>query len=157
MRACRAEGDDLVVEFTGLEAVRSDWTALAREFQRELYRRVFFDEPFEEYVRSTVADLLSGKRDDDLVYRKRLRRRVEDYEKNVPPHVQAALKRSKSVTDRWVRYVVTTRGPEPLENEPRALDYQHYLERQLAPAADALLRLKGTSVGEIVDAQMRLF
>ncbi len=57
-------GGDLIVEFTGLEAVRSDWTALAREFQRELYRRVFFDEPFEEYVRSTVADLLSGKRDE---------------------------------------------------------------------------------------------
>jgi DNA polymerase-2 len=56
-----------------------------------------------------------------------------------------------------VRYVVTTRGPEPLENGPRSLDYQHYLDRQLAPAADALLRLKGTSVGEILDAQLRLF
>ncbi len=153
---------ELVLEFTGLEAVRSDWTPLAREFQRELYRRVFFDEPFEDYVRATVSDLLSGKRDRDLVYRKRLRRRLEDYEKNVPPHVQAALKRSKSRTDRWVRYVVTTRGPEPLEvepdqNAPRPLDYQHYLDRQLAPAADALLRLKGTSVSEIVDAQLRLF
>jgi DNA polymerase-2 len=154
-------GGDLVLEFTGLEAVRSDWTPLAREFQRELYRRVFFDEPFEEYVRGTVAELLAGKRDSDLVYRKRLRRRLEDYEKNVPPHVQAALKRSKSSpgarTERWVRYVVTTRGPEPIENHPRLLDYQHYLDRQLAPAADALLRLKGTSVGEILDAQLRLF
>jgi DNA polymerase II len=152
---------DLVLEFTGLEAVRSDWTPLAREFQRELYRRVFFDEPFEEYVRGTAADLVAGKRDRDLVYRKRLRRRLEDYEKNVPPHVQAALKRAESIpgtrSDRWVRYVVTTRGPEPLENGPRSLDYQHYLDRQLAPAADALLRLKGTSVGEILDAQLRLF
>jgi DNA polymerase-2 len=110
-----------------------------------------------------VADLMSGKRDRDLVYRKRLRRKIEDYEKNVPPHVQAALKRSRSATsarafkERWVRYVVTVRGPEPLENEVRALDYQHYLDRQLAPAADALLRLKGTSVGEIVNAQLRLF
>ncbi len=154
-------GGDLVLEFTGLEAVRSDWTPLAREFQRELYRRIFFDEPFEDYVRTTAADLLSGKRDRDLVYRKRVRRRLEDYEKNVPPHVQAALKRSKASpgarTDRWVRYVITTRGPEPLENEPRSLDYQHYLDRQLAPAADGLLRLKGTSVSEIVDAQLRLF
>jgi DNA polymerase-2 len=153
----------MALDFTGLEAVRSDWTPLAREFQRELYRRVFFDEPFEDYVRETVADLMSGKRDRDLVYRKRLRRKIEDYEKNVPPHVQAALKRSRSATsarafkERWVRYVVTVRGPEPLENEVRALDYQHYLDRQLAPAADALLRLKGTSVGEIVNAQLRLF
>ncbi len=152
---------ELVLEFTGLEAVRSDWTPLAREFQRELYRRVFFDEPFEDYVRGTVADLLAGRRDRDLVYRKRLRRRLEDYEKNVPPHVQAALKRAKSApggrVDRWVRYVVTTRGPEPVENDPRPLDYRHYLDRQLAPAADSLLRLKGTSVGEILDTQLRLF
>jgi DNA polymerase-2 len=150
-------GDSLVLEFTGLEAVRSDWTPLAREFQRELYRRVFFDEPFEEYVRQTAADLMAGRRDRDLVYRKRLRRKIEDYEKNVPPHVQAALKRSRSIKDRWVRYVVTLRGPEPLDQETHALDYQHYLDRQLAPAGDALLRLKGTSVGEIVNAQLRLF
>ncbi|HJS74264.1 MAG TPA: DNA polymerase II, partial [Vicinamibacteria bacterium] len=156
-------GDGLVLEFTGLEAVRSDWTPLAREFQRELYRRVFFDEPFEEYVRQTVADLMAGRRDPDLVYRKRLRRKIEDYEKNVPPHVQAALKRSRSgkaitaTRDRWVRYVVTLRGPEPFEREIQGLDYQHYLDRQLAPAGDALLRVKGTSVGEIVNAQLRLF
>jgi DNA polymerase-2 len=95
------------------------------------------------------------------VYRKRLRRKLEDYEKNVPPHVQAALKRAKSApggrVDRWVRYVVTTRGPEPAEDDPRPLDYQHYLDRQLAPAADSLLRLKGTSVGAILDTQLRLF
>ena len=67
------------------------------------------------------------------------------------------LKRSRSIKDRWVRYVVTLRGPEPLDQETHALDYQHYLDRQLAPAGDALLRLKGTSVGEIVNAQLRLF
>jgi DNA polymerase-2 len=154
-------GGERVLEFTGLEAVRSDWTPLAREFQRELYRRIFFDEPFEDYVRSTAADLFAGKRDRDLVYRKRLRRRLEDYQKNVPPHAQAALKRLKARpgerADRWVRYVVTTHGPEPLENQPRSLDYQHYLDRQLAPAADALLRWKGTSVSGILDAQLRLF
>ncbi len=154
-------GSDRVVEFTGLEAVRSDWTPLAREFQRELYRRVFFDEPFEDYVRATASELFAGKRDRDLVYRKRLRRRLEDYQKNVPPHAQAALKlltsRPGARADRWVRYVITTRGPEPIENDPRSLDYQHYLDRQLAPAADALLRLKGTSVGEILNPQLRLF
>jgi DNA polymerase-2 len=52
---------------------------------------------------------------------------------------------------------MTTRGPEPAESNPRPLDYQHYLDRQLAPAADALLRLKGTSVEDILDQQLRLF
>ncbi|MCW8974682.1 MAG: DNA polymerase II, partial [Sedimenticola sp.] len=36
--------------FKGLESVRSDWTALAQQFQRELYRKVFFNEPYEEYI-----------------------------------------------------------------------------------------------------------
>jgi DNA polymerase-2 len=155
----RKRGAAVELEFTGLEAVRSDWTALAREFQRELYRRVFFDEPFEDYVREVARELFGGKRDRDLVYRKRLRRRLEDYKKNVPPHVQAArkLEEGRPYHSRWVRYVITTTGPEPVENRPSKLDYQHYLDRQLAPAGDALLRVKGTSVSDILDAQLRLF
>jgi DNA polymerase-2 len=143
------------VHFTGLESVRSDWTPLARRFQRELYRRIFHDEPFEDYVQEVAADLKARKLDGELVYRKRLRRGLEEYKKNVPPHAQAARK-SKS-PGRWIRYVITTRGPEPIDNNPSPLDYEHYLERQLAPAADALLQLKGTSVKKILDAQMNLF
>lgn len=143
------------VRFTGLESVRSDWTPLARRFQRELYRRIFHDEPFEDYIQQVAAELKSGKLDGDLVYRKRLRRALEEYKKNVPPHTQAARK-AKS-PGRWIRYVITTRGPEPLDNNPSPLDYEHYLERQLGPAADALLQLKGTSVKQILDAQMTLF
>jgi DNA polymerase-2 len=141
--------------FTGLESVRSDWTPLARRFQRELYRRIFHDEPFEDYIQEVATDLKSGKLDGELVYRKRLRRALEDYKKNIPPHAQAARK-SKN-PGRWIRYVITTRGPEPLDNNPSPLDYEHYLERQLAPAADALLQLKGTSVKQILDAQLSLF
>lgn len=39
-----------------------------------------------DYVRRTLA----GELDDLLVYRKRLRRRLDDYQRNVPPHVRAA-------------------------------------------------------------------
>ena len=76
--------------FKGLEAVRSDWSQLAKEFQKELYRRVFLEEPFEDYIRLTVEALTSGQYDEKLVLRKRLRRKLDDYEKNVPPHVRAA-------------------------------------------------------------------
>lgn len=144
-----------VVRFTGLESVRSDWTPLAREFQREIYRLVLNDAPFEDYVRTVAAELDSGRRDHQLVYRKRLRRPLEDYKKNVPPHVQAARKSPRP--GRWVRYVITTMGPEPVDRLTAPPDYRHYLERQLAPAADALLQLKGTSVMKILDRQMSLF
>jgi len=148
-------GVDVELQFTGLESVRSDWTPVAREFQREIYRRVFHDEPFEDYVKQTADAVLAGKRDGDLVYRKRLRRKLKDYVKNVPPHAQAARKSKRS--GRFVRYLITTNGPEPLDNNPSPIDYQHYVDRQLAPAADALLQVKGTSVSRILDRQMSLF
>src|SRR4029450_12979097 len=37
--------DEDTVEFVGMEVVRSDWTALAKDVQRELYARLFADEP----------------------------------------------------------------------------------------------------------------
>ena len=148
-------GHDLV--FRGLESVRTDWTPLARAFQRELFRRVFLGEPFEPYVRDTLEAMLAGEHDDALVYRKRLRQSVEEYTRNVPPHVQAARKLGRNV--RWVRYVITASGPEPVEVGrplPRP-DYDHYRERQLAPAADGLLHFLDTSFGAITDRQMAIF
>ena len=116
---------------------------------------MFADEPFEDYVKDIAAQLERGERDRDLVYRKRLGRALKEYKKNVPPHAQAARKSKEP--GRWIRYVITLNGPEPLDNNPSTLDYEHYLERQLAPAADAILLLKGTSVQRILDRQMSLF
>lgn len=43
-----------------------------------------------DYVRDYVGKTLSGDFDDQLVYRKRLRRKLDDYQRNVPPHARAA-------------------------------------------------------------------
>jgi DNA polymerase-2 len=145
------------VEFKGLEAVRTDWTQLARQFQRELYRRVFLDEPYEDYARDLAAQLFAGKLDRSLVYRKRLRRDLNEYVKTVPPHVRAARKLSTEETPREISYFMTTRGPEPVATRTSPLDYQHYLERQLAPAADSLLHHFGVSFLDLVNRQLQLF
>ena len=71
--------------------------------------------------------------------------------------MQAARKLGRKV--RWVRYVITASGPEPVE-EGRPLprpDYDHYRERQLAPAADGLLHFLETSFDAITDRQMAIF
>ena len=148
--------------FKGLENVRTDWTRLAREFQEELYRRVFLNEPFEDFVRETVASVLAGERDEQMIYRKRLRRKLDDYEKNVPPHVQAARlceSRGLKVPRRgsWVEYVVTTSGAEPAQATLAPLDYQYYIDRQLQPVADGILGFAGTSFRALVDQQFALF
>ena len=50
----------------GLEAVRRDWTPLARRTQLELLRRAFDDEPVDEWLLGLVRDLRSGKLDEEL-------------------------------------------------------------------------------------------
>jgi DNA polymerase II len=154
------KGDQLV--FKGLESVRTDWTRLAREFQEELYRRIFMQEDYTDYVTELTARVLAGREDPQLVYRKRLRRRLTDYQRNVPPHVQAArlcAQRGLPVPSRgdWVEYVITTSGAEPAAQPLAPLDYQHYVDRQLAPVADGILGFVGSSFNALTDRQIGLF
>jgi DNA polymerase II len=153
-------GDELV--FKGLESVRTDWTRLAREFQEELYRRIFLQQDYTDYVTQLTAAVLTGEEDEHLIYRKRLRRKLDDYQRNVPPHVQAArlcAGRGLPVPARgdWVEYVVTTSGAEPAAKPLAPLDYQHYVERQLAPVADGILGFVGSSFSALTDRQIGLF
>ncbi len=71
------EGDNQRMVFKGLETVRTDWTPLAQQFQQSLYLRIFRNEPYQDYVRETIASLMAGELDEQLVYRKRLRRALE--------------------------------------------------------------------------------
>lgn len=143
------------VRFKGLESVRSDWTPLAQQFQRELYHRIFFDQPYETYIADTAVQLRAGKLDHQLVYRKRLRRRLDEYIRNVPPHVQAARKLARP--GRTISYLITLNGPEPAGQTTSTLDYQHYIDRQLAPVADGILHFLNDSFERITADQMALF
>ncbi|MCJ8321964.1 MAG: DNA polymerase II, partial [Colwellia sp.] len=127
--------------FKGMETVRSDWTQLSKDFQQELYRRVFNNEAVENYILETVRKTLNGEFDELLIYRKRLRRRLIDYVKNVPPHVKAARmadaknerlnKPLKYQNKGWVEYLITLNGPQTKEYVNSALDYDFYVDRQL--------------------------
>jgi DNA polymerase-2 len=162
-------GDEMV--YKGLETVRTDWTPLAQEFQQGLYERIFKRQPYEDYVRDYVARTLNGELDELLVYRKRLRRALDEYEKNVPPHVRAAriadefhVRLGRPAQYRnggWIRYVMTTSGPEPLDvregGTASAIDYEHYLTKQLEPVADAILPFLGDSFARLTSPQGDLF
>jgi DNA polymerase-2 len=162
----RADGSEEVV-YKGLETVRTDWTPLAQQFQQGLYERIFKGEPYEDFVRDYVARTLSGEFDELLVYRKRLRRPLEDYQRNVPPHVRAArmaddyhLGQGRPAQYRnggWIRYLMTVAGPEPLETRHSLIDYEHYLTRQLEPVADAILPFLGDSFARLTSPQQALF
>lgn len=148
----------LEIVFKGLETVRTDWTRLARDFQQELYRRIFHEEPYEQYVREVAEALLNGDYDEQLYYRKRIRRPLDEYKKNIPPHIQAARKLPRQQQRRsWIRYVITLNGPEPEGYIEAGLDYEHYLEKQLKPVADGILHFVGSSFDQIVQKQITMF
>ncbi|WP_443698768.1 DNA polymerase II [Pseudomonas sp.] len=162
----RGDGSEEMV-YKGLETVRSDWSPLARQFQQELYHRIFHRQPYQDYVRDYVRRTLSGEFDELLIYRKRLRRRLDDYERNVPPHVRAA-RLADDYNDRmnrprqyqrggWISYVISVNGPEPLEVRQAPIDYDHYVTRQLQPVADAILPFVNDDFGTLVGGQMGLF
>ena len=153
--------------YKGLETVRSDWSPLAQQFQQALYLRIFNRQPYQDYVRDFVRSTLAGEHDELLIYRKRLRRQLSDYERNVPPHVRAA-RLADEYNDRQGRprqyqnggtisYVITLAGPQPLENRTAGLDYDHYLTRQLQPVADAILAFVDDDFSALVGGQLGLF
>ena len=72
------------LELVGLEAVRRDWSGVARRFQRELLDLVFHDQPVDDFVRDFVAALRAGRFDDELVYRKAVRKPLDAYTKTTP-------------------------------------------------------------------------
>lgn len=144
------------LDFVGMEYVRSDWTDLAKEFQHELYLKIFNDEDYENWTRQFVNNLFDGKLNKKLIYRKRLRKSSEHYTKTQPPHVKAA--RMIDQKRGTVNYIITKRGPVPVELNPKDFDYQHYIEKQLKPIADSVLTLFGKTFDSIVKStQLDLF
>lgn len=149
-------GKDEKLEFTGLEQVRSDWTRLAKKFQYELYRRVLRGEECGEWIKSFISDLKAGNFDDQLVYRKRLRKSVTEYTTTIPQHVKAA--RMLLNPGRSISYVISKTGPVPLELSDGDFDYEYYLKKQIEPVADSILPLINQRFSDfITSSQLDLF
>ncbi len=163
------KGDHIEEEiiFKGLESVRTDWTELAKIFQRELYDCVFHDKDPSIFIEQIISETRAGLRDHQLIYRKRLRQPLHLYVKNIPPHVRAA--RIADEFNRlnnqplqyqnkgWINYVITHQGAEPVDYQMHPLDYEHYIDKQLRPVAEAILPFMGLSFNTFIQAQMGLF
>lgn len=160
------EGGEKIV-FKGLESARTDWTPLAQRFQQTLYEMVFHDQDPTDYVRNFVDETAAGKHDDLLVYQKRLRRKLHEYQKNIPPQVRAArmaddineqLGRPLQYQNKGrIEYLITLNGPEPKEYLKSGIDYQHYIDKQLKPVAEAILPFIGLDFEQVSGQQLGLF
>ncbi len=144
------------VDFVGLEAVRRDWSGVARRFQRELLALVFHDRPVADFIRGFIAELRAGRHNDELAYRKAIRKPLDAYTKTTPPHIRAARKQAGE-TGRIVAYLITQAGPEAVSETTAPPDYEHYVSHQLRPIADQVLRFLGEpTFDQIIGAQQQL-
>jgi len=146
------------LEIVGLEAIRGDWTDAAQEFQRELLMKVFKKEEFIPFIRAYVKKLKEGKLDAKLVYRKSIRKALDEYTKITPPHVKAARKLDK-LESSTIEYYITEDGPEPLQKLKHKLDYEHYINKQIAPIADTILHFFNRKFEDVIkdSKQTKLF
>ncbi|NLQ16381.1 DNA polymerase II [Marinomonas sp. M1K-6] len=155
--------------FKGLEAARTDWTPLARQFQRTLFEKMFNDENPIAYIQHTIAKLRSGEFDEQLIYSKQLSRPLSTYTKNKPPHVRAAAMIDKKRAEQGlpleynkgrkrVYYVYQRSGVVPYESpqDLMDLDYEHYIEKQIEPIADSILPFFKTSMASLLSQQISL-
>ncbi len=101
----------------------------------------------------------SGALDDSLVYRKNLRKREQEYTATTPPARGRGAESRRQKPGRSISYVMTTAGPEPIDNIQAPLDREHYVEKQVKPVAEPVLETLGLdfdlTVGD--QSQLRMF
>ena len=146
------------VEVVGMEAVRRDWTDMAHQLQRELLALLFRDAPpdeIEEHIFAWVSAVRRGKKDEDLIYRKSLRKSVEAYTRSTPPHVKAArlLPNPRGV----IHYVVTRDGPQPVGHVSAPMDYDHYVEKQIEPIVRTIAQVYPIAAAAALKGELSLF
>ncbi len=152
--------------FKGMETVRSDWTELAHQFQKELFEILFSENYSQELIINAfdkyVKKLYAGEFDALLVYRKRLGQHLADYQKNIPPHAKAAkqyLAENPHLTfqrGQIIEYVYSANGAEYFTGQHN-YDYGVYINKQLLPIAEMIVLGLDTMKTQLSDPQIQLF
>lgn len=147
------------IDIVGFEAVRGDWTELAKEVQEDvaeiILRTGVVDEAI-KYVRNIIRELEERKVPlEKLVIWKTITKRLEEYEASAP-HVKAAkiliakgmriaigdkigyviIKGSGKISDRAMPYIYANIND---------IDVEYYIEHQVIPAAMRILGYFGVS------------
>ncbi len=157
-----AREGELSLVFKGMETVRSDWTEMARRLQRELYQAWFLGRPVVPLIKRWITQIRNGECDDLLLYRKRLRRPLEEYQAQ-PPHVLAARRANRLLERPHYRkgsvigYYIGVSGAYPREETGGELDREHYIDKQLRPVVEPVLAASALTLDDLDSDQLGLF
>ena len=152
------------LDVVGMEAIRGDWSGLAKEVQNRVLQMVLEDKGPSRamsYVSSLAKDLKGANLPlSAFVIWKALTKRPEEYEVHAP-HVEAAKKLAKAgwpvTSGNRVGYVIA-KGPGKLYQraEPYSkvslddVDFDYYVLNQVLPVAGRILSVFGVSEQEIL-------
>lgn len=151
------------MEIKGLEFVRRDWAALAKDTQEAVLRAVLHDgspEEAAEIVQKVTKDVQQGRVDlENLVIHTRLKKPIEDYESE-GPHVAAAKRlraAGKEVEPGMTIPYIVERGSGNVgdraipvsEFGDREYDADYYIGHQILPAVMRVMEVLGYSEDEL--------
>jgi DNA polymerase I len=152
------------LDIVGLEVVRGDWAACAKNMQErvlEIILKKQMPQEAAQFVKAYISDLRGKKVPyKDLIIWKTLTKRVEEYEVRAP-HVEAARRLLKegyelSMGDK-IGYVITVSTGKLYERaKPYALsnydemDTEYYVTNQVLPAAARILTLFGIAEDKLL-------
>jgi DNA polymerase I len=155
------------LDIVGLEVVRGDWAAVAKNVQEKVLDIILKGQSPKkaaEFVRQYVSDLRNRKVPyKDLVIWKTLTRPVEEYAVKAA-HVEAAKTLMKQGWDLAlgdkVGYVIVS-GPGRLYEKAKPyvlasydeLDIEYYVSNQILPAASRILGMFGISENELLPSK----
>jgi len=155
------------LDIVGLEVVRGDWAAVAKNVQEKVLEIILKEKAPEKatkFVRQYISDLRGGKVPyKDLVIWKTLTKPVEEYEVKTP-HVEAAKKLRKEGWDLAlgdkVGYVITAgvgrlyeKAKPYVLSSYRDIDVEYYVTNQIIPAASRILTLFGIGEDALVPSK----
>ena len=145
------------LDIVGLEVIRGDWAAVAKNVQEKVLDIILKEQSPEKaakFVRQYVLDLRAKKVPyRNLVIWKTLTKRIEDYAVRAP-HVEAARTLKKEGWDLSpgdkIGYVIVT-GPGRLYEKARPymlasyddVDVEYYVSKQVVPATSRILTMFG--------------
>ncbi|MEM1931581.1 MAG: DNA polymerase II [Sulfolobales archaeon] len=151
--------DDGRIDIVGFEAVRGDWSEIAKEVQENVARIILETgdtKKATDYVRSVILGLKQQKVPlEKLIIWKTLTKPIDEYEVS-SPHVTAA-KRMMSLGFKVekgdkIGYVIT-KGQTPISSRATPyfmarlsdIDFDYYVKHQIIPAAMRILEYFGVS------------
>jgi DNA polymerase elongation subunit (family B) len=149
------------MKIVGFETVRRDWAKIAKDTQRKVLELVLNgkEEEAVSFVKEQIKSLKSGKTPlSELVIYSRLRKATGSYD-SIGPHVEA-VKKAKAKgreikTGSLIGYIITKEGKTisdkaRLEDEAKNYDADYYIENQLLPPINRIMKALGYSEEELI-------